>query len=860
MSLPSPQLDERNLQQLLDEARRRIRQSCPEWTDLSSGDPGIMLLELFAFLTDRMIQRLNRLPEKAFIEFLRLLGVTLRVPTSAEVTLRFSLSRTQDQPFEIPQGTRVTIGRGGSDSVPPIFITVQTRAIPCGATSVEIQALHAEWIRGELAGKGNGMPGLTVQARRPPIIAPTGNELDLRVGVEATAEDLGERARAIQYNGKAYRIWREVENFSNPGPDRFVYVVDRMTGTISFAPALYHKKADNTLAEIPRALAEVVPDNREIRLWYLHGGGPAGNLAPEMLTVLKDPLPGVQVTNPAPAVGGRVAESLANALLRGPQELHSLQRAVTATDFEWVALRSSGAVSRAMAFTKSSIWAHATPGTVAVVLVPELPEEQVSRQSVTLEDLQSRQTETVRRIIQENLDERRPLGTTCLVNWARIKKVSVHVSVGLHPEEDPQAVRERVLQRLHQSINPLPTPVNPNGWPFGQPLRASNVYDIVLSEPGVSYVDQVRLRVDEVPENEISAITVDTYQPRTWYAATKKMLFRSMNDGDGWEAIGRFPDETLVLVDVHPGYPGLLAAITQTKPKGGESRIYISYDCGENWKMAAQTGFRIRNLAWILREKEPLLFMATDVGLYELSMQPDAGPIQVLVQSDMQEQGYYAVISAVDIRGTAYVALAARAGGGVFLSSRKGQPGSFHYAGFKKEQVRVLAIQRDGLRSFLWAGLAATGNEEGQGCYRLELTGSAASQEGWRQFKAGWSGGSCFAIAFQGLNIVAATHHGGILILDPSKSGAEWEKPSVNCGLPTRSREFYFEPVRAVAADPEGRQILGGGPDGVYCSKEGRQYHNISSKEFADKVTLPQTWLFCSGQHEIESVKEDETH
>ena len=111
MKLKSPNLDDRNFKQLVDEAKLIIASKCPQWTDLTPGDPGIVLLELFAHLTETMIYRLNRLPEKAYVEFLRLIGVKLNPPVAASVGLRFTLSKTQDKPIEIPRGTRVTIGR-----------------------------------------------------------------------------------------------------------------------------------------------------------------------------------------------------------------------------------------------------------------------------------------------------------------------------------------------------------------------------------------------------------------------------------------------------------------------------------------------------------------------------------------------------------------------------------------------------------------------------------------------------------------------------------------------------------------------------------------------------------------------------
>ena len=108
-----------------------------------------------------------------------------------------------------------------------------------------------------------------------------------------------------------------------------------------------------------------------------------------------------RLTNPGPATGGRAAESLDNALRRGPQELHSLHRAVTARDFELIAKQSSGAVDRAHAFTKAMLWSHASPGTVEVLLVPHIPEEQRAQGWVKAEILRAHETEPARKQIQD---------------------------------------------------------------------------------------------------------------------------------------------------------------------------------------------------------------------------------------------------------------------------------------------------------------------------------------------------------------------------------------------------------------------------------------------------------------------------
>src|SRR4051794_25508551 len=144
MPLTSPNLDDRDFRQLVEEARSQIARSCPGWTDLSPGDPGVVLLEVFAYLTDTMIYRLNQLPDKAFVVFLRLIGVRLQPPAAAAVTLRFSRARADDRPISIPRGTRVTVGRATAGSEPPVFATSDAATISAGATSLDVLAFHGD--------------------------------------------------------------------------------------------------------------------------------------------------------------------------------------------------------------------------------------------------------------------------------------------------------------------------------------------------------------------------------------------------------------------------------------------------------------------------------------------------------------------------------------------------------------------------------------------------------------------------------------------------------------------------------------------------------------------------------------------
>ncbi len=865
MKLKSPNLDDRNFKQLVDEAKLIIANKCPQWTDLTPGDPGMVLLELFAHLTETMIYRLNRLPEKAYVEFLRLIGVKLNPPVAAGAKLRFTLSKAQDKPVEIPKGTRVTLGRGGGEPA-PVFVVLQNASIPPGKTQADVVAYHCELVVAEKAGEGTGLPGFSVNAQRPPIVAATSDDLELIVGVQADPEELTGRVRALEDDGKAYVVWRESENFSNLEGLQLVYVADRVSGTITFAPAVRSKDQNGDLLPNPQTLAAVPKAGREIKLWYCAGGGPGGNVAANTLTTLKDPIAGVTVTNPEPATGGRAAETLENALVRGPQELHSLQRAVTASDFELLAKRSSGpvaasgSVARAKAFTKATLWVHAVPGTIEVLLVPFVPEAQRPGGVVTEADLKANQTEETLANIREALGERRPLGTTLLVNWVRYKDVRVEARAVVHRGEDTEAVKARVLTRLHQSINPLPSDLPSPGWSFGQPLRVSHVYDIMLQEPGVSYVDNVQLFVDEVPDHDISALAADAFQSDTWYASTHAQLYRSMDNGDGWELIDRFPDdEEIVRIRINTLQAGQVAAVTA--PASGGSRVYVSDDCGETWRSPARTDFKINDMAWTSRRALPLLIFAADNGLYELSLKPNSHPIQISVDASRPTMGFEAVVASGDIQGTFFVAAAARSKNGVFLSSKSGEGKSFTLIGGKDDDVRILEVQQDGVNTFLWAATFVLGNEASKGVLRWELRGIEPPGEATRMLK-GWVGGSCHGLAFTSGFAFAATHEAGVLWLDLTKGdSASWHAPVTTCGLPIRGQDdLRFHPVMALAGDAEKNIVMAAGPQGIYRSIDnGTSYQSCSSKVFQDRVTLPDTWLFVSGEHKVEVISEDET-
>jgi predicted phage baseplate assembly protein len=124
MPLPIPNLDNRRFQEILDEARRLIPKFCPEWTDHNLSDPGITLLELFAWMTETLLYRVNQVPEKNYIKFLDMIGLKLSPPRSARAPITFYLSATQPNEITISEGTEVATVR--TETAPAIIFTTES--------------------------------------------------------------------------------------------------------------------------------------------------------------------------------------------------------------------------------------------------------------------------------------------------------------------------------------------------------------------------------------------------------------------------------------------------------------------------------------------------------------------------------------------------------------------------------------------------------------------------------------------------------------------------------------------------------------------------------------------------------------
>ncbi len=118
MPLELPPLDDRTFEELLSEARLRIQRYCPEWTDLNDSDPGMALVQLFAWLSELMIYKLNQVPERNYLAFLKLLNLELNPAIPAQTHVVFTANADASaKPLVVPAHARFVVTGENGDAL-----------------------------------------------------------------------------------------------------------------------------------------------------------------------------------------------------------------------------------------------------------------------------------------------------------------------------------------------------------------------------------------------------------------------------------------------------------------------------------------------------------------------------------------------------------------------------------------------------------------------------------------------------------------------------------------------------------------------------------------------------------------------
>lgn len=111
MPINPPPLDDRNYADILRDALARIPVHNPEWTNFNDSDPGVTIVQLFAFMTESILYRANQIPERNRLKFLHLLGLPLAPAATAQGFVTLSNERGPLASLTLDAGLDVRAGQ-----------------------------------------------------------------------------------------------------------------------------------------------------------------------------------------------------------------------------------------------------------------------------------------------------------------------------------------------------------------------------------------------------------------------------------------------------------------------------------------------------------------------------------------------------------------------------------------------------------------------------------------------------------------------------------------------------------------------------------------------------------------------------
>jgi hypothetical protein len=467
----------RDFDSLLAAMREQIPYKLPEWTEhASEADFGNVMLQLFAHMGDVLSYYQDRVANESFlgtartrrsiIQHLRLIGYRLATaaPASAELTLSFAADCVQT--VVIRRGDAfATKSTRDSPSVRFEYADERPLTIECAELAVTagrkvfagVPVVQGRLVRDELLGTSDGTPDQRFALTHPGII------LRAVSGARAAGRDL------IVYStlGNVVTEWTQVESLAFSRADEAAVVVEVDEDDRA---ALYF--GDGEAGAVP-------PAGSVIRATYRTGGGVLGNVSAGSIQNVADApqlsLLAAQVGNPLPATGGAERESIDHAVSHAPAVFRSLKRAVTAADYEALALLFSG-VGKVRAVAES--W-----NTVVLYVAPQ-GGGQVS--------------DVLRADLLAYFEDLRPVST--LVEVEDVDYVEVFVTATV--EVVGYYSRDQVAEQVRAVAGGL---LAFDAVDFGRPVYLSKFYEAIEAVDGVEFVTITEFRRQDQPAGTVEA-------------------------------------------------------------------------------------------------------------------------------------------------------------------------------------------------------------------------------------------------------------------------------------------------------------------------------------------------------------------
>lgn len=283
--------------------------------------------------------------------------------------------------------------------------------------------------------------------------------------------------------GDVHRVWvrwQSMDTLTGSGSEERHYLLDRAAGTIRFGDGVNGK-----------AVPLGGPDG--VRCHYKVTAGAGGNIPAGSIKGLLQSVAFVaRVSNPAPAGGGCDTERIDAAQVRGPERLKHQGRAVTASDFEWLAREAYPGLSKVKCLPNRDVLMRRAAGAITLVVLADPGEAGpslfpgVKRQIETYLIARAANTVAVRPSIQ--------------VTEPVFLEVSVKATVSAESMDQLLETEEGCLAKLRAFLDPVSGHFDGRGWEIGEEVHASLFYSLLKSVRTVKNIDHLYMSIVKVED------------------------------------------------------------------------------------------------------------------------------------------------------------------------------------------------------------------------------------------------------------------------------------------------------------------------------------------------------------------------
>ena len=266
-------------------------------------------------------------------------------------------------------------------------------------------------------------------------------------------------------------VWEEVPDLELCPGGRRGCQIDRGAGTVKFGNGSHGR---------------VPPFGKSegIRVHYKCGGGSKGNVEPGKVNKLNRTVGFVSsVSNPMALWGGLDPESPAEAIRRCSARLRHWDRAVTARDYEELALEASGVLQKVRCFGGKNDRGEKEAGAVTLVIYPENRQGDKNLYYTVQED--------IRKYLAPRMDPGILKRGQLFITEPKLAEVQVRAEVTVDDFQDIFQVRRRGQERIRAFLDPVSGHFDGGGWNIGQFPDAVQIQNILREIPKIRWISKI---------------------------------------------------------------------------------------------------------------------------------------------------------------------------------------------------------------------------------------------------------------------------------------------------------------------------------------------------------------------------------